>query len=59
MASTVQKIENRNQNKKRNIEKNKNDLKRNQSVIEKKKYDVNRLKTCRQTFLKNKKIEIE
>ena len=35
MASTGQKIENRNQNKKRNIEKNKNDFKRNQSVIEK------------------------
>ena len=46
MASTVQKIENRNQNKKRNIEKNKNDLKRKQSVIEK-IYGVKRLKNCR------------
>ena len=47
MASTVQKIENRNQNKKRNIEKIKKDLKRNQSVIKKKKYGVKRLKNCR------------
>ena len=47
MASTSQKIENRKQNKKRIIEKIKKDLKRNQSVIEKKKYEVKQLKNCR------------
>ena len=43
MASTSQKIENRNQNKKRNIEKIKKDLKRNQSVIEKLRQPVKKL----------------
>ena len=50
MASTSQKIENRNQNKKRNIEKIKKDLKRNQSVIEKLRQPVKKLPIWRKHF---------
>ena len=66
MALSGQKIENRKQNKRRKIVKNKKDLKRNQSVIEKKRWiwrqPVKKIVDMAQTFLKKKnrnRIKIE